>query len=162
MKPTPAITPPRPLLALTLAAAACAAVVTGAAASPAPTARAGRVAKIQLRHTSRGKVLVDSSGFTLYRFTRDTARKNICVTISECPGTWPALSTSGKPTAGPGVKASLLSTIKLPNGSKQVTYAGHPLYRYGAANERGETFYIGAKQFGGTWYAVNVAGSFVK
>ncbi len=160
MRPVPAIKPTRPFLALVLTAAACAAA-TGAAASAAPTAHAGRAAKIQLRHTSSGKLLVDASGFTLYRFTRD-ARKNTCVKISECPGTWPALSTSGTPTAGPGVKASLLSTIKLPNGSKQVTYAGHPLYRYSAASERGETVYIGAKQFGGTWYAVNAAGNFVK
>ena len=82
--------------------------------------------------------------------------------ISQCLGTWPALTTSGKPIAGPGVKASLLSTIRLPNGKKQVTYAGHALYRYANAEERGETTYVSAIQFGGTWDAVNAAGNTVK
>lgn len=128
----------------------------------APTAHASKVAKVQLRHTSRGKILVDASGFTLYRFTKDTRNNDMCVKISECSGVWPVLRTSGNPIAGPGVKSSLLSTIKLPGGTKQVTYAGHPLYRYASAAERGETFYIGAMQFGGTWYAVNAAGSTVR
>jgi hypothetical protein len=72
------------------------------------------------------------------------------------------LSSSGRPTAGPGVNASLLSTIRLANGSTQVTYAGHPLYRYAAASERAETSYAGVKQFGGKWYAVSATGSNVK
>jgi predicted lipoprotein with Yx(FWY)xxD motif len=149
------------LAACILATTAIAAALAGSAGA-AQTARASSVAKIQLRHTSLGKILVDSSGFTLYRFTRDTARKDMCVTISGCPGTWPALSTGGKPTAGPGVKASLLSTITLPDGAKQVTYAGHPLYRYASASERGETVYVGAIQFGGTWLAVNATGGFIR
>jgi predicted lipoprotein with Yx(FWY)xxD motif len=144
-----------------LASAASVSVVAGAEAG-VPSASASRVAKIQLRHTSLGKVLVDASGFTLFRFTKDGRNQDTCVKISQCPGTWPALTTSGKPLAGPGVKASLLSTIKLPSGAKQVTYAGHALYRYANAEERGETTYVSAMQFGGTWYAVNAAGSTVK
>jgi predicted lipoprotein with Yx(FWY)xxD motif len=156
-----------PVLALALAATGAAGALIGTAGAAAtagagPTARFARVAKIQLRHTSLGKILVDSSGFTVYRFTKDTGDRNMCVKISECSGTWPAVGTSGKPVAGPGVNASLLSTIKLPNGSKQVTYAGHPLYRYSAATERAETSYAGAEQFGGRWYAVSAAGKFVK
>ena len=149
------------LLAAVLATAASATAFTSLAAAN-PAARDSRAAKIQLRHTSLGKILVDTAGFTLYRFTKDPSKKNTCVTTSECPLTWPALTTSAKPTAGPGVKASLLSTIKLPNGTKQVTYAGHPLYRYATASERGETVYVGAAQFGGTWYAVNAGGGTVK
>ena len=117
---------------------------------------------IQLRHTSVGKVLVDSSGFTVFRFSKDTAKKNTCLTTKECSTTWPALTTSGKPTAGPGVSSSQLSTITLPGGVHQVTYAGHPLYRYSLASERGETAYVGVKQFGGTWYALSASGANVK
>jgi predicted lipoprotein with Yx(FWY)xxD motif len=127
-----------------------------------PTARAARTAKVQLRRTSVGKILVDGSGFTLFRFTRDARNKNACVKISGCSAIWPAFSTTGKPTAGQGVKASLLSTIKLPSGRRQVTYAGDPLYRYAEASEAGETVYVGAEQFGGKWYAVNAAGKAVK
>jgi predicted lipoprotein with Yx(FWY)xxD motif len=149
------------LLAGVLVSAACGASLASAQ-SGVPRALSSRVAKVQLRQTSLGRILVDSSGFTLYRFTKDTRNHDQCVKVSECPGTWPALSTSGKPLAGAGVKASLLSTIRLPSGAKQVTYSGHPLYRYAPAEEHGETTYVGAMQFGGTWYAVNSAGNYVK
>jgi predicted lipoprotein with Yx(FWY)xxD motif len=142
----------------TVAAAALAVVPAGAA----PSARAASTQKLQLRSTSLGKVLVDSSGFTVFRFSKDTGSKNTCLSTSECSTTWPALTSSGKPTAGPGVKGSLISTIKIAGGQHQVTYAGHPLYRYAAAGERAETSYAGAKQFGGTWLAVSASGSAVK
>jgi predicted lipoprotein with Yx(FWY)xxD motif len=148
-----------------LLAALVAAVAIGAlAAAPAgaTSAHAARTEKIQLRRTSHGKVLVDASGFTVFRFSKDPAKKNTCLTVSECSTTWPALTTSGQPTAGPGVSSSLLSTIKLSNGQRQVTYAGHPLYRYALASERGETAYMGVKQFGGTWFAVSASGANVK
>jgi predicted lipoprotein with Yx(FWY)xxD motif len=149
----------RSLLASAAAIATIAAIAVPAGAT---SAHAARTQMIQLRHTSIGKVLVDSSGFTVYRFSKDTAKKNTCVTIKECSGTWPALTTSGRPTAGPGVSSSLLSTITLPNGTHQVTYAGHPLYRYSAADERAETGYAGEDQFGGHWYAVSSSGGSVK
>jgi predicted lipoprotein with Yx(FWY)xxD motif len=149
------------LLAGVVALAASTSVV--AAAQGGPTSAAiSRTAKVQLRHTSLGTILVDGSGFTLYRFTKDSRNKDTCVKTKGCTGTWPAYTTSGKPVAGSGVKSSLLSTIRLPNGSHQVTYAGEPLYGYASASERGETVYVSAEQFGGTWYAVNAAGHTVK
>jgi predicted lipoprotein with Yx(FWY)xxD motif len=132
------------------------------AQSAVPTAHAGRAAKVQLHSTSLGKILVSASGLTLYSFTKDPRNKDVCVKISGCSEIWMGLSTSAKPTAGPGVKASLLSTIALPGGTKQVTYAGHPLYLYVPASERAETSYVGATQFGGRWDAVNAAGKPVK
>ncbi|MFI4993711.1 MAG: hypothetical protein ACHQCH_08880 [Solirubrobacterales bacterium] len=47
-------------------------------------------------------------------------------------------------------------------GGKQVTYAGHPLYTYSGDSGPGETSYVGEKQFGGTWYAINASGHTVK
>lgn len=145
-----------------LVAGAAGASTLASAQDRTPTAHAAKSAKVQLRKSSLGKILVDASGFTLYRFTKDTHNKDACVKISGCSQIWPALSTSGNPTAGAGVKASLLSTIKLPGGNKQVTYAGHPLYSYKPASEPAETSYVGTVQFGGTWDAVNAAGNTVK
>lgn len=149
------------LIATAAAGAAIAAVGVAGPAAAAP-AHAARAQMIQLRHTSVGKVLVDSSGFTVFRFSKDTGKKNMCLTTKECSTTWPALTTSGRPTAGPGVSSSQLSTITLPGGSHQVTYAGHPLYRYSLASERAETGYVGVRQFGGTWYAVSASGAIVR
>lgn len=147
------------LTCLTLAASASAVTVAQAGR---PTAKTSRAAKIGVRKTSIGTILVSSSGRTLYEFTKDHPRSNSCVKIKECSEIWPSLTTSGKPTAGPGVKASLLSTITLHGGAKQVTYAGHPLYLYSGDSGPGETAYVGEKEFGGTWYAINAAGHTVK
>jgi predicted lipoprotein with Yx(FWY)xxD motif len=144
-------------LAVALASAASAATVAGAQSND-PAAHASRAATVQLRHTSLGSILVSSSGRTLYEFTRDRGKKNSCAAMSGCSAAWPSLKASGRPTAGPGVKASLLSTTS----GNQVTYAGHPLYTYSGDSGPGQTSYVGAKSFGGTWYAINASGSTVK
>jgi predicted lipoprotein with Yx(FWY)xxD motif len=148
------------LAGLIVAATSTAAVASGAGG--AAKAHDSRATKIQLRRTEIGKVLVDGSGFTLYRFSKDPRNSDTCVKIKECTNLWPPVMSSGRPAAGPGIRAALLSTIKLPGGGRQVTYAGHPLYRYSAATEKGETGYVGAQQFGGRWYALNSAGGSVK
>jgi predicted lipoprotein with Yx(FWY)xxD motif len=144
-------------LAVALASAASAATIANAQRS-LPVARSSRAATVQLRHTNLGNILVSSSGHTLYEFTRDHANKNSCAAISGCSAAWPSLKASGKPTAGSGVKASLLSTTS----GHQVTYAGHPLYTYSGDSGPGQTSYVGAKTFGGTWYAINASGGTVK
>jgi predicted lipoprotein with Yx(FWY)xxD motif len=144
-------------LALALAGAASAVTVTDAQSSQRP-ARSSRAATLQLRHTSLGAILVSGSGHTLYEFTRDHGNKNSCAAVSGCSAIWPSLKASGRPTAGSGVEASLLSTTS----GHQVTYAGHPLYTYSGDSGPGQTSYVGVKSFGGTWYAINASGGTVK
>jgi predicted lipoprotein with Yx(FWY)xxD motif len=148
----------RPYALLAVALAATASVATVASAEPGtPSARSGSTVIVQLRHTSLGSILVSSSGRTLYEFTRDRANKSSCTAIRECSQVWPSLRASGRPAAGSGVKASLLST-----SGGQVTYAGHPLYLYSGDSGPGKTSYVGVKQFGGAWYALNASGGAVK
>lgn len=132
------------------------------AAAGAASAAGGHRAKLQLRKTSLGKILVNRQGFTLYEFTKDRRNMDACVSVAGCTRVWPPLTTSGKAMAGAGVKASLIGTITLPGGVKQTTYAGHPLYTYVGDNGPGQTDYVGTPEFGGTWYAVNAAGHAVK
>lgn len=113
---------------------------------------------VSLAKTSKGQILVDSKGFTLYLFTPDGPNKDTCANVSGCTSTWPPLTTSGHPTAGSGVSKSMLGTVKLSNGREQVVYAGHPLYTYTGDSGPANTSYIGATSFGGTWLAVSAAG----
>ena len=144
------------ILAGILACAASAATVADAQQG-VPSAHASRGAVVALRHTSLGKVLVSSSGRTLYEFTRDHANKDTCAAISGCSATWPPLLSSGRPSAGPGVQGSMLA-----GGKSQVTYGGHPLYLYSEDAGPGETSYVGVKAFGGSWDAVSSSGRTVK
>jgi predicted lipoprotein with Yx(FWY)xxD motif len=157
-------TPIRRLAGLTAMLAALGALavpLASAAAGPAHAAAAGP-AQVSLHKSSLGMILVNGRGRTLYAFTRDGRNKDRCVTTSGCTSTWPVLTSHGKPHGGPGVKGSMLSTIKLPDGSHQATYNGHPLYTYVGDSSAAETDYVGVHQFGGTWMAVNGAGKTVK
>jgi predicted lipoprotein with Yx(FWY)xxD motif len=148
-----------------LLAGVLAAIAGGSAAADAQSAgasaHASRASEVLLRHTSLGSILTTSSGFTLYEFTRDHGSQDSCVKVRGCAQAWPALTTSGQPSAGSGVKASLLSSIRISGGARQVTYAGHPLYTY-VADSRGSTDYVGVSAFGGYWYALSASGHTVK
>jgi predicted lipoprotein with Yx(FWY)xxD motif len=144
------------LVAVTTVSTAIAA--SAVAHASGPTAHSGRAHTIKLAKTGKGKILVDGSGRTLYMFTRDHRNKSLCGTT--CVSVWNRLTTRSNPTVGPGLKASLVGTIKLAHNVKQVTYAGHPLYIYTQLPTG--TSYIGANEFGGLWYGVNVAGHAVK
>jgi predicted lipoprotein with Yx(FWY)xxD motif len=130
--------------------------------SASTTASAASAATVRLIHTSKGKILGSARGFTLYMFTADRRNSDRCVKKSGCTSIWPPLTVKGRPTAGTGLRRSLLGTIRLPGGRHQVTYAGHPLYRYSGDSGPARTFYIGASQFGGRWFALNAAGKEVR
>jgi predicted lipoprotein with Yx(FWY)xxD motif len=131
---------------------------TAVATAGASTSRA----KLQLRKTSVGTILVNGRGYTVYAFTKDRRNKDNCQKSSTCLRVWPPVKTGGAPIAGPGVKRSLIGTIKLKNGAKQLTYAGHPLYTYIADSHPAETTYVNTFNLGGRWPAVNAAGHEVK
>jgi predicted lipoprotein with Yx(FWY)xxD motif len=139
-----------------------AALVAATAAFTASAALGSATPTVKLARTSIGKILVTSKNRTLYMFTHDKHGKDTCVGISMCTGTWPPYLAKSKPVAGPGVKESLLGTIKLPNGKKQVTYAGHPLYTYAFDSGPKATDYAGTKEFGGNWDAVSATGKLIK
>jgi predicted lipoprotein with Yx(FWY)xxD motif len=132
-------------------------------ASFGPVAGAAGQKSLTLRHTRLGEILVAPNGFTLYEFARDSARTDNCQKIRGCIAFWPPLvSSSGAPTAGPGVDTHLLGTIRLANGTRQVTYAGHPLYMYAGDSGPGQTGYVGVNASGGFWYAINARGAAVR
>lgn len=148
------------LLAGALASAAGAAAIASAHAT-VTKAHASAAAKVEVRRSRLGSILTTSSGLTLYLFSRDRSGEDSCVKVHECARFWPPLRSSGTPLAGAGVKRSLLSTIKVPGGARQVTYAGHALYTY-TEDTPGSTGYVGVSAFGGGWYALNASGHEVR
>jgi predicted lipoprotein with Yx(FWY)xxD motif len=113
-------------------------------------------ATVSLRKTTLGLILVNSRGHTLYLFAKDRNGKSAC--SGSCARFWPPLLSKGTPTAGPGVKRSLLGTTRRSNGSRQVTYNRHPLYTYVLDKQAGQTKGEGNSAFGGKWYAVSARG----
>jgi predicted lipoprotein with Yx(FWY)xxD motif len=97
-----------------------------------------------------GSVLVDARGRTLYRFTAEAQGLPVCT--GACVGTWsPALAAtaSGLPKH--------VATVKRPDGGKlQLTYDGHPLYRYTGDRSKGDA---NGEGVGGQWYVVKAGGT---
>lgn len=108
-----------------------------------------------------GKMLVGPTGRTLYRYTVDSKGVNRCTKVAVCAKYWPQLLVKAgtKPTAGAGVKASLLGTIKAAHGKAQVTYAGYPLYYFAGDTKAGAT---SGQGFESKWYVVDTKGALVK
>jgi predicted lipoprotein with Yx(FWY)xxD motif len=123
---------------------------TSPSPSPTDTAVAGT---IKVASSSLGNIVVNAEGRTLYLFMKDSGGTSACT--GDCTATWPPLTITGSATAGAGVDASKLGTISRPDGSTQVTYNGHPLYRYAADSAPGDTKGQGV---GGNWFVVSPAG----
>jgi predicted lipoprotein with Yx(FWY)xxD motif len=108
-------------------------------------------------HTGNGtSFLTDSAGRALYLWTPDTGTKSMC--SGACATAWPPLTAMGAPTAGTGVTAGDLGTITRSDGSKQVTYAEHPLYYFAGDKSAGQINGEGSTGFGAPWYLVSPAG----
>ncbi|TML24730.1 MAG: hypothetical protein E6G32_03005 [Actinobacteria bacterium] len=120
----------------------------------------GTSATVALRKTKLGMILVNSRGHTLYLFAKDRNGKSAC--SGSCAKFWPPSLRSGRPTAGSGVKASMLGTTKRSNGSLQLTYNKHPLYTFTLDKQAGQTKGEGMLAFGARWYAVSAKGTAVK
>jgi predicted lipoprotein with Yx(FWY)xxD motif len=135
----------------TLAVVACLVVAAGAVA-----AWASGPAELKVEKTKIGKVVANVKLHTLYMFRADKGTKSAC--YGKCAKFWPPLLTSGKPKAGPGIKASLLGTSKRKDGKLQVTYKGHPLYTFLEDKAPAQTKGEGSKAFGAGWYALTPSG----
>ncbi|MDA8025448.1 MAG: hypothetical protein M0T78_02735 [Actinomycetota bacterium] len=144
---------------LSLVAAACGGMGSSATSTTVGSSSATSTVSASENSALGQKIIVDSSGETLYLFEKDTEGKSLCT--GGCATAWPPLLTKGKVQAGTGVSASLLGTIKRGNGDMQVTYNGHPLYTFSGDVSSGQTNGEGSTAFGAPWYAVSILGSAV-
>ena len=69
------------------------------------------------------------------------------------------LTTSGRPIAGAGVNASLLSTTQRKDGSVEVVYSGHPLYYFSGDKQPGDITGQDLDSFGALWYVLSPDGA---
>ena len=78
-----------------------------------------------------GAVIEDEVGWVLYRFAKDTAKPTSASACEgDCARVWPpALTNDGRPRLA-GVNPKLVGTVTRADGTKQLTVAGWPLYRY--------------------------------
>lgn len=92
-------------------------------------------------------ILVDGQGYTLYTSLMDAPGKTNCDAI--CHQKWIPVIVHAKLLADTGVLPNKLGLITLPDGTRQVTYSGYPLYYYYADTQPGDTLGQGMD---GVWF----------
>ena len=125
---------------------------------PAP-AMAARPS-VTVRDSRFGRILTDGGGRTLYLFTRERTARSRC--YGACAAAWPPLIAHGPLVTGRGARRGLLRTTRRRDGSRQVTYRGHPLYYYVGERGAGEILCQNVIEFGGTWLVVSPAGKAIR
>ena len=153
-----------------LVAACSSAASTGSAAAPAsPASPAGGASTpsagastsggtvIETASSPAGTILTNGSGQAVYLWAKDTGDMSTCT--GACAGAWPPVTTTGTATASGSAKASDVGTITRSDGTKQVTYDGHPLYYFSGDSGPGTATGQGSDGFGAKWWLVAPTGS---
>jgi predicted lipoprotein with Yx(FWY)xxD motif len=94
---------------------------------------------------------------TVYLFEGDKGTTSSCT--GGCAKVWPPVTTGASAIAGGSANAADIGTITRPDGSKQVTYKGHPLYFYAKDGDSGDVYGQGINSFGADWYVVAPSGN---
>ena len=116
--------------------------------SPPAKSRSGTV--IKTADSDYGPMLFDRSGQAIYLFARETSRPEC---YGACAAAWPPVLAKGVPQASGNVRPALLDTTRRNDGSRQVTYAGHPLYFY-AHEKPNQVLCHNVSEYGGLWLVV--------
>jgi predicted lipoprotein with Yx(FWY)xxD motif len=104
-------------------------------------------------------VVVNAKGRTIYRFERDDNNPPRTTCAGECLRTWqPVLAPNGV-QAGDGIDEDLVGVIKRPDGSRQVTLKGWPLYYFHKDLSLGQIAGHGVKN---QWFAITAGGGKAK
>jgi predicted lipoprotein with Yx(FWY)xxD motif len=151
------------LMGIAVLTTACASSSSGSSTPPAAgggsqsTSAGGSAMTISTTSGSAGTYLTDGQGRAVYLWVKDPMDKSVC--DGACAGAWPPVTTTGSVTASGSAVASDLSTFTRSDGTKQVTYKGHPLYYFVGDKGPGTTTGQGSDGFGAKWWLVTPTGS---
>ncbi|WP_052682208.1 hypothetical protein [Saccharothrix sp. ST-888] len=137
---------------------AVAATPSSSASAPAPAAPAGAAAAaagpvklVAVNSAQLGAIVTDSAGRTLYRFDKDTNKPSATNCTGACAEKWPPATVQDKDkVALSGVGSALVGSVARPDGSRQLTLNGWPLYRFAGDSAAGQ---VNGQGVGGTWFA---------
>ncbi|XAS71688.1 hypothetical protein VUN82_21810 [Micrococcaceae bacterium Sec5.1] len=131
---------------------------TSTSPSTAMSSPATAGAEMKVASSSAGQIVVDSKGMSLYFFTKDVKDSGSSACTGACLTAWPVFTTtSDKPTVE-GVTGTV-GTIATPDGKKQVTLNGMPLYYYAKDKAPGDVTGQGVQS---VWYLVSPSGEMIK
>lgn len=108
---------------------------------------------------AHGAHVTDSGGMALYLLEGDRDGSKC---VADCLVAWPpVLMGTTQPSGAPGLQGAMVSTVTRPDGARQLTYNGQPLYRYAADGGAGKANGHGVRDRYGVWYLVSPQGGAV-
>jgi len=93
---------------------------------------------IKVTSTSLGEILVDAQGKTLYYFANDIPASNVSSCNGQCTLVWPVFAADTIIVSSPLISSEFTSFTR-PDGKKQTTFRGWPLYYYQADTKPRDT-----------------------
>jgi len=127
---------------------------SGTASTSAPAAAA---ADLKVADSKAGQIVVDGKGMSVYYYTKDVKDSGTSTCTGGCLDAWPpVLATADTPTVD-GVTGTV-GTIATPDGKKQLTINGMPVYLYAKDLAAGD---VTGQGVGGVWYLVAPSGEMI-
>ena len=134
---------------------------TPATTSAAPTATsptAAAAVDLKTASSSAGNIVVDAKGMSVYFFTNDVKDSGTSACTGACLTAWPPVTSTAATPAAEGVTGTI-GTITTPDGAKQLTLNGLPLYYFAQDKNPGDVLGQGVND---VWYLANPAGEMIK
>lgn len=131
---------------------------TGTPTTAESTTTASAPAELKTASTAAGQVVVDAQGMSVYFFTKDVKDSGASACTGACIAAWPPVLTESDTPAVEGMTGTV-GTISTPEGKKQVTVNGLPVYYYVKDKAAGD---ITGQGVNDVWYLVSPAGEMVK
>jgi predicted lipoprotein with Yx(FWY)xxD motif len=128
-----------------------------AAASTSP-ASASNAVVVTTKHAKMGTILAAGpKKLTVYLWEADKGATSVC--SGACEKVWPPVRTGEAGKAAGSAVAADLGTTTRSDGTKQLTYKGHPLYYYVKDKDDEDAYGQGSNSFGAGWYVLKPNGS---
>ena len=133
---------------------------TAPAASVTPPSAPPESAAVDLMTaaSSAGEIVVDAKGMSVYFFTKDVKDSGTSACTDACLAAWPPVTTAAGTPQVEGVTGTV-GTIATPDGAKQVTLNGLPLYYFAKDTKAGDILGQGVN---GVWYLADPSGEMIR
>ena len=112
---------------------------------------------LKVADSSAGRIVVDGKGMSVYYYTKDVKDSGTSTCTGGCLDAWPPVLAAADTPAVDGVTGTV-GTIATPDGKKQLTINGMPVYYYAKDLAAGDILGQGV---GGVWYLVAPSGEMI-
>lgn len=127
-------------------------------APESPTATETATVDLKTATSDKGEIVVDGKGMSVYYFTKDVKDSGKSNCTGDCLVKWPPVLTTNDTPTVEGVTGKV-GTIDTPDGKKQVTVEGMPVYLWEKDGAPGD---ITGQGVGNVWYLVAPDGTMIK